>query len=71
MALVLAMKTGRGKHGVTTSIDGPIHIINEDTGEEGIIDISSIDRNSIKIAIDLPSNYTILRDKVYQEQMND
>lgn len=50
--------------------DGPIHIINNDTNEEGTVSILSVDGNKVKVSIDLPDNYTILRDKLYQEQRN-
>ena len=46
--------------------DGPIHIINKDTGEELTILNLPTKHRAAKLGFDAPDNYTILRDKVYK-----
>ena len=56
MALVLEQKFN----------DGPIHIINNETGEHVRITATIKTHRSVKLVIDAPDNLTILRDVLYQ-----
>jgi sRNA-binding carbon storage regulator CsrA len=46
--------------------DGPIHIINEDTGEEGTIEVVGVSGQQVRIAFNFDQNITVLRDIPYQ-----
>lgn len=55
----------------TRPIDGPIHIINEDTGQEMTIDLIGVQGSQARLSFEAGQNITILRDKPYQEQGNE
>jgi sRNA-binding carbon storage regulator CsrA len=46
--------------------DGPIHIINEDTGDEGTVEVVGVDGQQVRLAFTFDQNITILRDIPYQ-----
>ena len=57
MALVLEQKFN----------DGPIHIINNETGEHIRITATIKTPKSVRLVIDAPEHVTILRDSLYQK----
>ena len=59
MALLLTVRPG---------IDGPIHMINNDTGEKMTIEVLQIRGNQCKLSFKASNNITILRDSVYKDQ---
>ncbi len=50
-------------------IDGPIWMINDDTGQEMKVEVVSIQGQQCKLAFTAGDNITILRDVVYQRNM--
>jgi len=59
MALSLTARPG---------IDGPIHCINNHTGEEMTIEVLQIRGNQVRISFTASNNITILRDSVYKDR---
>ena len=59
MALVLSQRTS----------DGPIHFIDQNTGEHIEIQLIDLDYGKARFAITASDNIEILRDKLYQIKM--
>ena len=51
--------------------DGPFHIINEDTGDEGTVEVVRVNGQQVRLAFNFGDNITILRDVLYQREKND
>ncbi len=49
-------------------IDGPIWLIDEDTGQETQINVIAVEGQQVRLMFTAEDNITILRDKIYKEQ---
>tara|TARA_R110002020_G_scaffold291968_1_gene507361 strand:+ start:1166 stop:1351 length:186 start_codon:yes stop_codon:yes gene_type:complete len=47
--------------------DGPIWLINEDTGQEVQVNLLDVKGSQLKLGFTADQNISILRDKIYQE----
>ncbi len=52
----------------TRPIDGPIHLIDEDTGQETQINVIAVEGQQVRLSFKAEDNISILRDKVYQRE---
>ncbi len=52
----------------TRPIDGPIHLIDEDTGQKTQINVIAVEGQQVRLSFKAEDNISILRDKVYQRE---
>ncbi len=69
MGLILEVRPDADDQHKMLPSDGPLHIINEDTGEHIEIRFRVKPSGKIKVFIQAPMNYSIERDKVYKNPL--
>ena len=50
--------------------DGPVHLIDDETGIESEVSVLEINRNQVKLGFDCDDTVTVLRHKVYERKNN-